>query len=98
MNYSNLLAHRVTSIEASGIRKIFDLAATVKDAVNLSIGQPDFDVPEPIQQAAIDAIRGGFNRYPPSAGFPELREFVLNHYAGLHGTRPEDCIVTSGTS
>ena len=38
MNYSKLLATRVTSIEASGIRKIFDLAATVKDAVNLSIG------------------------------------------------------------
>ena len=98
MDPNQLLARRVTSIEASGIRKIFDLAATVKDAVNLSIGQPDFDVPELIQQSAIDAIRGGFNRYPPSAGFPELRALILDHYAALHGTRPEDCIVTSGTS
>ena len=98
MSLTRLLATRVTSIEASGIRKIFDLAATVKDAVNLSIGQPDFDVPELIQQSAIDAIRQGYNRYPPSAGFPELRELILNHYASLHGTKPEDCIVTSGTS
>jgi aspartate/methionine/tyrosine aminotransferase len=98
MDPTKLLAKRVTSIEASGIRKIFDLAATVKDAVNLSIGQPDFDVPELIQQSAIDAIRSGFNRYPPSAGFPELRELILSHYASLHGTRPQDCIVTSGTS
>jgi aspartate/methionine/tyrosine aminotransferase len=98
MNYTSLIADRCAGIEASGIRKIFDLAATVKDAINLSIGQPDFDVPEPIKEAAIEAIRGGFNRYPPSAGLPELRQLVLDHYKELHGTRPEDCIIASGTS
>jgi aspartate/methionine/tyrosine aminotransferase len=98
MDYKKLLADRVTGIEASGIRKIFDLAATVKDAINLSIGQPDFDVPEPIKAAAIDAIKAGFNRYPPSAGFPELRKLVLDHYQDLHSVRPEDAIIASGTS
>jgi len=98
MNLKNLLADRVTAIEASGIRKIFDLAASVKDAVNLSIGQPDFDVPDPIKEAAIDAIRAGFNRYTPSAGIPELRALVLDHAQQIHSVRPEDCIVTSGTS
>ncbi|HYG74188.1 MAG TPA: aminotransferase class I/II-fold pyridoxal phosphate-dependent enzyme [Planctomycetota bacterium] len=98
MDYSKIVAERVQGIEASGIRKIFDLAATVKDAINLSIGQPDFDVPDPIKDAAIDAIRGGFNRYPPSAGLPELRALVLDHYQQLHGVRPEDCLIASGTS
>ena len=98
MDYSNILAQRVTGIEASGIRKIFDLAATIKNAINLSIGQPDFDVPEAIQAACIAAIRAGHNRYPPSAGFPELRKLVLDHSAKIHGVRPEDALITSGTS
>ncbi|MEI6235428.1 MAG: aminotransferase class I/II-fold pyridoxal phosphate-dependent enzyme [Planctomycetota bacterium] len=98
MDYNRLLAQRVSGIEASGIRKIFDLAATIKDAINLSIGQPDFDVPDPIKDACIDAIRSGFNRYPPSAGIPELRALVLDHYEQLHGVRPESSIITSGTS
>ncbi|HYF50599.1 MAG TPA: aminotransferase class I/II-fold pyridoxal phosphate-dependent enzyme [Planctomycetota bacterium] len=98
MNYAQLLAARVAGIEASGIRKIFDLAATVKDAINLSIGQPDFDVPEPVKAAHIEAIRGGFNRYPPSAGFPELRKLVLDQYQQRHGVRPGDCLIASGTS
>ncbi len=98
MDYNRFLATRVSGIEASGIRKIFDLAATIKDAINLSIGQPDFDVPDPIKDACIDAIRGGFNRYPPSAGIPELRALVLDHFESLHGVRPQSSIITSGTS
>jgi aspartate/methionine/tyrosine aminotransferase len=98
MEYKRLLAERVQKIEASGIRKIFDLAATIKDAIDLSIGQPDFDVPDEIKESAIAAIREGYNRYPPSAGLPELRKLVLDRFQRLHGTRPEDCIITSGTS
>lgn len=98
MNYQHFLAQRVAGLEASGIRRIFDLAASIPDAINLSIGQPDFDVPDPIKDACINAIRGGFNRYPPSAGFPELRALVLDHFAHLHGVRPESSIITSGTS
>ena len=48
------IADRTRFCDSSGIRKVFDLAATMKDPINLSIGQPDFDVPEPVQQAAID--------------------------------------------
>ncbi|HLX59835.1 MAG TPA: aminotransferase class I/II-fold pyridoxal phosphate-dependent enzyme [Planctomycetota bacterium] len=98
MNYQTLLAQRVAGLEASGIRKIFDLAATIKDAINLSIGQPDFDVPDPIKESCIAAIRSGFNRYPPSAGFPELRSLVKDHFQHLNGIRPECAIITSGTS
>ena len=50
LDFSQLAANRVKGIEASGIRRIFDLAATIKDAINLSIGQPDFDAPEPVTE------------------------------------------------
>ncbi|MDP2932593.1 MAG: aspartate aminotransferase, partial [bacterium] len=66
------LADRTTLIDASGIRKIFNLAASMKDPVNFSIGQPDFDVPEPLKQVAIDAIKHGKNKYTQTAGDPVL--------------------------
>ena len=45
---SRWIADRAKAVEVSGIRKVFDLARSLKDPVNLSIGQPHFDVPEPI--------------------------------------------------
>jgi aspartate aminotransferase/aminotransferase len=57
------LADRTQVIDASGIRKVFALAAQLKDPVNFSIGQPDFDVPETIKRAAIRAIEAVFNRF-----------------------------------
>ena len=57
------LAARVGRIDSSGIRKIFDLARSLKDPINLSIGQPDFDVAPAIKDAAISAIRAGRNTY-----------------------------------
>jgi len=98
MDLQKLLARRVTQIEASGIRKIFDMAATLKDPVDLSIGQPHFDVPEPVKEAACQAIRAGFNRYTPSGGIPELKAAVLSQFERTHGTRPEDALITAGGS
>ncbi|MHC5139430.1 MAG: aspartate aminotransferase, partial [Planctomycetota bacterium] len=62
------LADRTGLMDASGIRKVFALAAELKDPVNFSIGQPDFDVPDPIKEAAIEAIRAGQNSYSQTAG------------------------------
>ncbi|MBE7464728.1 MAG: aminotransferase class I/II-fold pyridoxal phosphate-dependent enzyme [Planctomycetes bacterium] len=98
MDWARLVAQRAAGLEASGIRKIFDLAATLKDPVNLSIGQPDFDVPEPVKETAAAALREGFNRYTPSGGIPELRKAVIARFEKLHGTRPEDVLITSGVS
>ena len=70
---SHWIADRMQSIESSGIRKVFDLARSLKDPVNLSIGQPDFDVPEPIKAAAHAAIDQGHNGYTVTQGIPELR-------------------------
>ena len=99
------ITDRLRAIDASGIRRVFDLAATLQDPINLSIGQPDFDVPQPVKAAAIDAISRGFNRYTVTQGIEQLQEAVasiimeeLPHMgrmirSGSHGT-----LITSGVS
>jgi len=98
---------RLRAIDASGIRRVFDLAAELDGPINLSIGQPDFDVPEPVKDAAADAIRTGFNRYTQTQGAAELRGRIV---AGLQaenpgvygggGKLPDDLglLITSGVS
>ena len=63
-------------IDASGIRKAFDMSKSMKDPINLSIGLPDFDVPEPVKNAAIQAIKAGRNAYTVTQGIPELRDKI----------------------
>jgi aspartate/methionine/tyrosine aminotransferase len=69
---STLIADRSNAIDASGIRRIFALAATLDDPINLSIGQPDFPVPDAIKQAAIHAIENDLNGYTLTQGHPSL--------------------------
>ncbi|HEV8059448.1 MAG TPA: aminotransferase class I/II-fold pyridoxal phosphate-dependent enzyme [Gemmataceae bacterium] len=94
----NWIAERMGTIEISGIRKIFALGRTLKNAVDLSIGQPDFDVPEPIKQAAIDAIKSGENGYTASPGIPKLRERILADLRSQYDHEDRDVLITSGTS
>ncbi len=70
------IADRMKLLDASGIRKVFDLAAKLKDPINLSIGQPDFDVPEPVKAEACAAIRRGENKYTQTQGSLALLEAV----------------------
>jgi aspartate aminotransferase/aminotransferase len=93
-----MLADRMKLIDSSGIRKVFDLAAKMKDPINLSIGQPDFDIPDEIKEAGIDAIREGFNRYTVTQGIPELREAVSEQYKRQFGVTFDDVLITSGVS
>ncbi|MCC7204919.1 MAG: aminotransferase class I/II-fold pyridoxal phosphate-dependent enzyme [Phycisphaeraceae bacterium] len=76
LNPDRFIADRVRGIEASGIRKVFELARQLKDPINLSIGQPDFDVPEPIKQAAANAIARGLNSYTVTQGIAELHQRI----------------------
>ncbi len=92
------IADRMRHIESSGIRKVFELARSLKDPVNLSIGQPDFDVPEPIKAAAHAAIDRGANAYTVTQGIPELRARI---HADVRKAYPHDereVLITSGTS
>jgi len=80
------LAKRTKTLETSLIEQIFNLAATLKDKIDLSIGQPHFDVPQPIKEAACQAIAAGRNRYSQSEGIDELRcrlrEKIRQEYLG----------------
>ena len=70
------LSKRTHEIEWSGIRVMFALADKIPNVVNLGIGQPDFDTPEFIREAAKKALDDGYTRYPPAKGFQDLREEV----------------------
>ncbi|MBN2024353.1 MAG: pyridoxal phosphate-dependent aminotransferase [Pirellulales bacterium] len=92
------LARRTTCFDASGIRKVFDLGATLANPINLSIGQPDFDVPEPVRRAAIDAIENKKNTYALTQGIPALREKLQAQIDRAYGHADREVFVTSGTS
>ena len=69
-------ASRTHAVEWSGIRIMFALADEIPDVVNLGIGQPDFDTPEFIREAAKKAMDEGYTRYPPAKGFADLRQAI----------------------
>ncbi len=92
------IADRTTTFDASGIRRVFDLAAKLKAPINLSIGQPDFDVPVEAQDAAIEAIRSGKNAYSPTQGIGPLRETLRAKIANQYPHEDRDVFVSSGTS
>jgi aspartate/methionine/tyrosine aminotransferase len=90
------MTKRIDSIQASAIRKVFDKAATLKNVINLSIGQPDFVVPEDTKKEMIKAITENKTAYTPSAGIPLLKEKILSKYKDQKFA--ESVIVTSGVS
>ena len=91
-------ATRTKSIELSQIRKMFEV--TNPDAINLGIGEPDFNVPENIKQAMIDSINDNDTHYTPNKGYIELREEIVKKFKKDNGinTNPENIIVTVGAS
>lgn len=94
----SLISQRAAGVNASGIRKVFDLAAKMADPINLSIGLPDFDVPEIAKEAAIEAIRAGSNRYSQTQGIAPLRERLRADLSKEFGRDVGDVVITSGVS
>jgi len=88
----------MSKLDSSGIRKVFDLAQKMKSPVNLSIGQPDFDVPEAVKAEAIKAIYEGVNKYTLTQGIPELRNQLLESLQKKRSVSTESIMVTSGVS
>jgi aspartate aminotransferase/aminotransferase len=93
-----LIADRTKAFDSSGIRKVFDLAAKMQDPINLSVGQPDFDVPDEVKRACIDAIRAGKNAYTMTQGMPVLREKLQARIDQEYGHADRKLFVSSGTS
>jgi aspartate/methionine/tyrosine aminotransferase len=81
MDIKKSFAARNQGVEWSGIRIMFALADKIDGVVNLGIGQPDFDTPEHIREAAKIALDQGYTRYPPASGFADLREAVARKLA-----------------
>lgn len=92
------IADRMSRIEASGIRKIFELGKGLTNPVNLSIGQPHFEVPKPIRDAAKNAIDRGENGYTVTQGIPELRSKLSNEVRARLPGQDREVVVTAGTS
>jgi len=93
-----ILSDRTKLIDSSGIRKVFALAASLKDPVNFSIGQPDFDVPDELKEEAIKAIRAGQNKYSQTAGDAILKERIAEEVRDEFGWSEPAVLVASGVS
>ncbi|MFW6183968.1 MAG: pyridoxal phosphate-dependent aminotransferase [Chloroflexota bacterium] len=95
------ISQKVARTPPSGIRKFFDIAATMDDVISLGIGEPDFVTPEPILQAGIASLRRGETQYTSNSGTIELRRALSQHLQRLYKVRyePEDeIIITVGVS
>src|SRR6476619_4155370 len=95
---NDYVSKRAMGVDASGIRKVFDLAAKMKDPINLSIGLPDFDVPEVAKAAAVEAIKRGDNRYTQTQGIAPLRDRLRKELSTEIGRDVGDVLITSGVS
>lgn len=95
------LADRTQSIPPSGIRRFFEIAASMEDVISLGVGEPDFVSPQPVLEAGIQALRDGETSYTSNAGREELREGIGAHLEQLHGVRyspNSEILVTVGVS
>ncbi len=94
------IAERTKQINVSGIREAFKLADQIKGPIDLSIGQPDFDVPALVKKEAIKNIKSGFNHYTMTAGILKLRKKIAEKLAKRNSIKvsSDEVIVTSGTS
>jgi len=97
----SFVARRVAAVPPSGIRRFFDIAATMEDVISLGIGEPDFVTPQRIIQAGIRSLEEGHTHYTSNSGILELREALAAHLERLYGVRydPEqELLITVGVS
>ena len=95
------LSKTVATMKASGIRKFFDIAATMEDVISLGIGEPDFTTPQPIIDAGVQALQKGETHYTSNLGIMPLREAVaqnLEERYGVHYDPVNEIIITVGVS
>jgi aminotransferase len=97
----SFVSQRVQSVPPSGIRRFFDIAATMKNVISLGIGEPDFVTPAPILNAGIASLQRGETAYTSNSGIFELRQALARHLQRLYGVAydPEtELLVTVGVS
>ncbi|MCM1055526.1 MAG: aminotransferase class I/II-fold pyridoxal phosphate-dependent enzyme [Bacteroides sp.] len=101
MDYDKLLSETVREVKFSGIRKFFDIAATVENVISLSVGEPDFKTPWAIRKEAIKVLEKGRTPYTANAGLIQLRRAIADYIERKNGLRYDpdhEIIVTVGGS
>lgn len=101
MDYDKLLSDRVKDVRFSGIRKFFDIAATVDNVISLSIGEPDFKTPWNIRKEAIRALEKGKTTYTANSGLIGLRRAIAEYTERKNGLKYDpdrEIVVTVGGS
>jgi aminotransferase len=97
----DFIARRVASVPPSGIRRFFDIAATMDDVISLGIGEPDFITPSPILEAGIRSLQQGETHYTSNSGILELRQSLSAHLKllyNVHYDPEEELLITVGVS
>ncbi|NOY98693.1 MAG: pyridoxal phosphate-dependent aminotransferase [Chloroflexi bacterium] len=82
---ADFLSKRVAGLKPSGIRKFFDIAATMDEVISLGIGEPDFTTPKPILEAGIRSLQAGETHYTSNAGKMALRQAIADNIKDLYG-------------
>jgi aminotransferase len=100
MDEKQRLSKRVADLKPSGIRKFFDIVATMKDVISLGIGEPDFTTPKPILDAGVNSLHNGETHYTSNHGKLELRQGVADNLKKLYNVKyePDEVIATVGVS
>lgn len=101
MNYEKVLSKAATTIEPSGIRRFFDLAAEMDDVISLGVGEPDFVTPDHIRKVGIETLEKGQTHYTANAGLIELRKEIsayIKRSTGVEYNPANEIIVTVGGS
>jgi aminotransferase len=95
------LARRVREVPPSGIRRFFDILATMTDVISLGVGEPDFDTPRSIIEAGVESLREGRTHYTSNYGTLELRRALAAHLQRLYGVEYDpktELLITVGAS
>lgn len=101
MTMRNFISQRVASVPPSGIRRFFDIAATMPNVISLGIGEPDFVTPDPILREGLASLQRGETGYTSNSGTIELRTGLSEHLLKLYGVEynPEtELLITVGVS
>ncbi len=97
----SFISNRVQQIPPSGIRRFFDIAATMDDVISLGIGEPDFVTPQPVLEAGIASLRAGHTHYTSNNGTIELRAGISRHLKKLYDVEYDpalEIVITVGVS
>jgi aminotransferase len=98
---TRVLARRVDEVPRSGIRRFFDITATMTDVISLGVGEPDFDTPRQVIEAGIHSLESRRTHYTSNYGTIELRRALAHHLERLYGVKydpTEEILITIGAS